>query len=61
MVEIYSSMKAEEKENQIKEEFFSAIKESQQQKNYENLIRKLESELRNHMKVIFLFLKKVRI
>lgn len=51
LVEIYSEMKTNLRENEftIRKNEDSA---NFQQQNYENLIRKLESDLRNHMKVI---------
>ena len=55
IVEIYSEMKTN-----LRESEFSIRKNEDsanfQQQNYENLIRKLESDLRNHMKVFnFIF------
>jgi hypothetical protein len=50
LVEIYSEMKTNFREN----EFTMRKNEDSanfHQQNYENLIRKLESDLRNHMKV----------
>jgi len=59
LVEVYSEMKTNLKESEF------AVRKNEdsvnfQQQNYENLIRKLESDLRNHMKVFkiyFIFIK----
>ena len=59
MVEIFSTLKYEEKLKELElGENININSDSEsiiqtQQKNYENLIRKLESDLRNHLKVIF--------
>lgn len=51
IVELYSEMKTNTRENEM------TIRKNEdsanfQQQNYENLIRKLEFDLRNHMKVL---------
>lgn len=58
LVEIYSDMKSEmnsknnlEEKKKATEEQDSITLESQQE-SYESLIRKLENDLRNHMKVL---------
>ena len=53
MVEIYATLKSEQ--NYFAENEKNENEEISQQKNYENLIRKLESDLRNHLKVKIFF------
>ena len=55
MIEIYANLKAEhnKEDTKIPEKDTEMTLESQQE-GYESLIRKLESDLRNHMKVFFL-------
>lgn len=54
MVEIYSNVKCDAKDSEISIRKDDNIINFQQQ-NYESLIRKLEIDLRNHMKVNFSF------
>jgi hypothetical protein len=56
LVEVYTDLKAEifsknQKEENKNEEKFNEMSLEAQQESYESLIRKLENDLRNHMRV----------
>ena len=51
LIELYGDLKVQNKKEE-KENNTEITLESQQE-SYESLIRKLESDLRNHMKVVF--------
>ena len=55
MVEIFATLKCEQKEIDLNELIGDNSENNilTQQRNYENLIRKLESDLRNYLKVQF--------
>ena len=53
LIELYADLKSENKKEEKKKDYNIEMTLESQQEGYESLIRKLESDLRNHMKVLF--------